>query len=53
MSEFAKKYNPESFEETIYKNWETQDKFSPKESTSGEKFYIPIPPPNVTGVLHL
>ncbi|MCT4616649.1 MAG: valine--tRNA ligase [Candidatus Gracilibacteria bacterium] len=53
MSEFSKKYNPADFESNIYKNWEENALFMPKESTTGEKFFIPMPPPNVTGVLHL
>ena len=53
MSEFPKKYNPKEFEQKLYKNWETNGLFKPRESTTGEQFYIPIPPPNVTGVLHL
>ncbi|MCP4523919.1 MAG: valine--tRNA ligase, partial [Candidatus Gracilibacteria bacterium] len=53
MSDFPKKYSPKDFEEKLYQKWETQGKFKPKESTTGEQYYIPIPPPNVTGVLHL
>ena len=51
--EFAKKYNPKDFEGEIYKKWETEGKFKPMESKTWETFYIPIPPPNVTGRLHL
>lgn len=53
MSEIPKKYTPNEFEKEIYENWEKEGKFTPKPSTTGKKFYIPIPPPNVTGVLHL
>ena len=53
MSEFPKKYSPKEFEQNIYKNWENNGLFKPRESTTGEQFYIPIPPPNVTGILHL
>lgn len=53
MSEFPKKYSPSSFENDLYKNWEETGKFKPRKSTTWEQFYIPIPPPNVTGVLHL
>lgn len=53
MSEFPKKYSPSSFENDLYKKWEETGKFKPRESKTGEQFYIPIPPPNVTGVLHL
>ena len=53
MSEFPKKYSPKEFEQNIYKNWENNGLFKPRESRTGEQFYIPIPPPNVTGILHL
>lgn len=53
MNEFAKKYSPELFEEEIYTNWEKEGKFLPMDSRTGDNFYIPIPPPNVTWVLHL
>ncbi len=53
MEEFEKKYNPKEFEKEIYKKWEKEDKFKPKKSASKKTFYIPIPPPNVTGNLHL
>ena len=52
-NEFPKKYNPESFEEKLYKSWEDNWKFKPRESTTGEQFYIPMPPPNVTSKLHI
>lgn len=53
MSEFAKKYEPENFEKSIYESWEIAKCFEPKKSITGDSYYIPIPPPNVTGVLHL
>jgi valyl-tRNA synthetase len=53
MTTFSKKYEPEIFEKEIYKDWEQNGCFVPKESKTGKSFYIPIPPPNVTGVLHL
>ncbi len=53
MSEFPKKYSPSSFEESLYQKWEQEGKFKPRKSLTGEQFYIPIPPPNVTWVLHL
>jgi valyl-tRNA synthetase len=53
MTTFSKKYEPENFEKEIYKSWEKSGSFKPKASTSGKKFYLPMPPPNVTGQLHL
>ena len=51
--QFPKKYNPKDFEWNIYANWEKEWKFKPQESRSWETFYIPMPPPNVTWILHL
>lgn len=53
MSDFPKKYDPKSFENTIYDSWEQRDLFKPQESRSGNSYYIPMPPPNVTSVLHV
>jgi valyl-tRNA synthetase len=51
--DYSKKYNPKDFEERIYTNWEDNWKFKPRKSTTGEQFYIPMPPPNVTSNLHI
>ena len=53
MPDFKKKYNPKEFEKIIYNNWEKSWDFITKESTSWDKFFIPMPPPNVTWKLHL
>jgi valyl-tRNA synthetase len=53
MSDFPKQYDPKISEKSMQSLWEKQDCFSPKESTSGDVFYMPIPPPNVTGNLHI
>ncbi|MCD5375446.1 valine--tRNA ligase [Candidatus Gracilibacteria bacterium] len=53
MSDFPKKYNPQEFEQNIYKTWESKDLFKPQTSTTGKSYYIPMPPPNVTSVLHV
>ncbi len=50
---YPKKYNPKEFEERLYTHWEENWKFLPRESTTGEQFYIPMPPPNVTSKLHV
>lgn len=52
-NEFPKKYNPKEFEEKLYSSWEKEGKFKPRESKTGEQFYIPMPPPNVTSKLHV
>jgi len=46
------KYSPE-FEQKWYKYWENQGYFKPSEDIEKEKYSIVIPPPNVTGVLHI
>jgi valyl-tRNA synthetase len=51
--EFAKQYLPKTFEETIYAKTEALGLFEPAPSRTGNTFYIPIPPPNVTGNLHI
>jgi valyl-tRNA synthetase len=52
-TEYPKKYNPKEFEERLYTYWEEEGKFKPRESTTGEQFYISMPPPNVTAKLHI
>jgi len=52
-NDFPKKYFPKDFEEKLYKKWEESGKFKQNESTTGEQFYIPMPPPNVTAKLHV
>jgi valyl-tRNA synthetase len=57
--EMAKAYEPASFEGRIYQEWETSGAFMPKDDEGSGKqpdkmpFVVVIPPPNVTGVLHL
>lgn len=51
--DIPKRYEPSEFESSIYENWEKEKRFAPKKGSTKETFYIPIPPPNVTGVLHL
>ncbi len=51
--EFSKHYRPSETEAEIIKRWEETDAFSPQPSRTGKTFYIPIPPPNVTGNLHM
>jgi len=46
-------YNPQSIEQKWYETWETQGYFSPRENDNGDSYCIMIPPPNVTGTLHM
>ena len=48
-----KNYEPSSTETEIYKNWEKSDFFKAQPDESKESFCIMIPPPNVTGTLHM
>lgn len=51
--ELAKAYDPKSFEERIYEMWRLEGLFQPKIDKRKKPFTIVIPPPNVTGALHL
>ena len=53
MSEFPKKYHPQSFEQDIYASWEEKKLFQPQDRGTGKSYYIPMPPPNVTAALHV
>ncbi|MBE6445018.1 MAG: valine--tRNA ligase [Alphaproteobacteria bacterium] len=48
-----KNYNPKDFEEKIYTKWEQNCDFVPDMSKNTEAYSVVIPPPNVTGVLHM
>ncbi|NLN48110.1 MAG: valine--tRNA ligase [Clostridiales bacterium] len=49
----AKSYNPKLVEERIYKTWEEKKYFTPKIEPDKKPYTIVIPPPNITGQLHL
>lgn len=53
MADFPKQYDPKIAESATQKLWTENDIFSPKPSKTGKTFHIPMPPPNVTGNLHL
>ena len=48
-----KTYNPQDIEQPLYEHWEQQGYFKPHGDTRQESFCIMIPPPNVTGSLHM
>ncbi len=48
-----KKYNHEIVEQDKYEKWLKKDYFKCEENSSKKPFCIVLPPPNVTGVLHL
>lgn len=53
MADFPKQYDPKNSEELMQKLWADNKIFEPKESKTKKTFHIPMPPPNVTGNLHL
>ena len=48
-----KAYEPHEVEQRWYQFWEEQDLFSAAEKSSRQSYSIVIPPPNVTGALHM
>ncbi|NNN99137.1 valine--tRNA ligase [Vibrio sp. B1-2] len=48
-----KTYNPTAIEQALYQTWEENGYFKPHGDTSKEAYSIMIPPPNVTGSLHM
>ncbi len=53
MIELSTKYDAAGVEERIYEWWEKSGFFTPDLSDGRETYTIVIPPPNVTGVLHM
>jgi valyl-tRNA synthetase len=56
MKEIPKAYNPNEYEDEIYKKWEQSGFFNPdnlKLKKGADYFSLCMPPPNVTGILHL
>lgn len=51
--ELSKRYEPNQVEEKIYSFWEKDGYFKPKIEASKKSFTIVIPPPNITGSLHM
>jgi valyl-tRNA synthetase len=55
MSEFTmeKTYNPQAIEQTTYETWESSGAFVAKRVPGKKPFTIVMPPPNITGELHM
>ena len=51
--ELEKTYNPQEIEDRIYKNWMDKKYFHAEVDQSKKPFTIVMPPPNVTGQLHM
>ena len=49
----AKNYNPKDFEDRIYKEWQDKGLFKSKIDKTKKSFSIVMPPPNITGQLHM
>ena len=47
------KYNPKEFEEKLYEKWEKNGYFKPSMDKTKPSYCIMMPPPNVTGKLHM
>lgn len=53
MKELEKTYNPAEIEDRIYKNWLEHKYFHAKVNKDKKPFTIVMPPPNITGQLHM
>jgi valyl-tRNA synthetase len=51
--ELASTFNPADIESSLYSKWLKADYFTADATSSKEAFTIVLPPPNVTGVLHI
>ena len=51
--EMSKVYNPQAVEKRLYDWWETQGYFKPRPQPGLLTFVISMPPPNITGALHI
>ena len=53
MEKLNEKFNPKDFEEKLYSEWEEKGYFKPSDDRTKEPYCIMMPPPNVTGKLHM
>ena len=53
MKELEKTYNPADIEDRLYRKWEDKKYFHAEVDRSKKPFTIVMPPPNVTGQLHM
>ena len=51
--QLEKMYNPKEFEDRIYQNWEEKGYFTPQIDENKTPYSIVMPPPNITGQLHM
>lgn len=53
IDSISKAFDPNEAETRLYKNWVDNGYFKPKAGKTGKKFSIVMPPPNITGQLHM
>jgi valyl-tRNA synthetase len=53
MTELSKVYDPQATEQKWYEFWEKKGFFHADENRAGPRYAVVIPPPNVTGMLHM
>ena len=53
MENLSKTYDPKSFEDRIYKSWDDGGYFKGKVDYNKKPYSIVLPPPNITGQLHM
>lgn len=53
MKEFEKNYNPAEIEDRLYEKWQEKKYFHAEVDRSKKPFTIVMPPPNITGQLHM
>jgi valyl-tRNA synthetase len=53
MNELPKAYDPKAVEDAIYRIWESNSCFRGEASKEKKPYSIVIPPPNITGILHM
>ncbi|HEV8192248.1 MAG TPA: valine--tRNA ligase, partial [Ktedonobacterales bacterium] len=53
LDQIPRAYEPQAVEQRLYKWWEENGYFKPRDNPDRRPFVISMPPPNVTGALHL
>ena len=53
MKEIEKNYNPAEIEDRLYSKWQEKKYFHAEVDRSKKPFTIVMPPPNITGQLHM
>jgi len=53
MQTMEKQYNPSAVEDRVYERWVSEKRFEADPCSPSQPYSIVIPPPNVTGILHM